>query len=281
MAVARRSAQLAGAAALCAAASAAATAFTVSGVLRQSPQATSQVMTEFAEPQTAWNLEEPVTAVPSASNLCLACAAFAVTAAYAARTTQKAKTAATRKYCAITRKADEMEYGEDLAVPGDSFIVLGLANCFEQGEGGKLYDKWVLEPVSASTVEVVDNGAATSYVSFLGTDVATILAQDISKLPAELLCGHEVQFGDNLQFRTGCAARTWMREHAATVVRKLVPVGKVTTGFNTSVEHKRILNFVNEVKDSDNVKQDMSIDVYGREEEKSDEDAQIADLYNV
>jgi len=175
-----------------------------------------------------------------------------------------------------------MAHGEDLSVPDDAFVVLGLAHCFEQGEG-KLQDVFLLEPVSASTVEVVDNGAATSYETFIGTTVGQVLKKDASAFPAELLCGHEARWADTLEFRTGCAARTWMRDHARDVVRRLVPDGEVKTGFNTSTEHKRILNFVNEVNDSDNIKQDMSIDVYGREDEEAKDgvDSQIADLYNV
>merc|ERR1712039_307692 len=126
----------------------------------------------------------------------------------------------------------------------------------------------------------------TSYEAFMGTSVGQLLAQDVGAFPADLLCGHEGQWCDNITFRTGCAARTWMRDHARDVVRKLVPAGQVCSGFNTSTEHKRILNFVNEVKDSDNIKQDMSIDVYGRDDDAADEsgsevDSQIAELYNV
>lgn len=173
-------------------------------------------------------------------------------------------------------------YGEDLAVPEDSFCVLGLAHCFETVDG-QLQDVWVLEPVAASTVEVIDNGAQTSYETFVGTTVGHILAQDLTAFPESLANGHEARFCDNLQFRTGCAARTWMRDHASTVVRNLAPLGEVRTDFNTSTEHKRILNFVHEVKDSDNIKQDMSIDVYGRDEDGEGDgaDSQIAELYNV
>jgi hypothetical protein len=208
----------------------------------------------------------------------LAFAAMGCFIAAAARRKQRNQSAR------MVQMAAEQAHGEDISVPPDAFIVIGLAHCFEQAEG-KLIDKWVLEPVTASTVEVVDNGAATSYEAFLGTTVGQLLSKDISSLPTELLCGHTVTFADNLEFRTGCAARTWMRDHGRDVVRKLVPVGIVKTGFNTSTEHKRILNFVHEVKDSDNVKQDMSIDVYGRSDEESktddDADAQVAALYNV
>jgi len=196
----------------------------------------------------------------------------------AAATARRSKRAGKRS--GVARKADE-DYGEDLSVPQDSFCVVGVAHCFEMGEEGKLQDKWILEPVNASSVEVVNNSAETSYEAFMGTTVGTIMSQDMSKLPKELFCGHEVSWASELEFRTGCAARTWMRDHARDVVRLMVPMEEVKTGFNTSIKNKRILNFVNEVKDSDNVKQDMSIDVYGREGEEEDDNAKIADLYNV
>lgn len=215
------------------------------------------------------------------SNSSTHCVAFAATGALiAAAVRRRGRNQSAR----MVQMAAEQAHGEDLSVPSDSFIVIGLAHCFEGAEG-KLIDKWVLEPVTASTVEVVENGASTSYEAFLGTTVGQLLAKDISSLPTELFCGHTATFADDLEFRTGCAARTWMRDHARDIVRKLVPVGVVKSGFNTSTEHKRILNFVHEVKDSDNIKQDMSIDVYGRSEEEGkadgDVDAQVAALYNV
>ena len=51
--------------------------------------------------------------------------------------------------------------------------------------------------------------------------------------------------------------------------------------FNFSLEDKRILNLVNEVKHPDNIKQDLSIDVYGRAEEEEKPDKEIEKLYNA
>jgi hypothetical protein len=48
-------------------------------------------------------------------------------------------------------------------------------------------------------------------------------------------------------------------------VLQLIPVGQVDSGFNFQPNvHKRVLNAVSLVSDSDNVKQDLSIDVYNR-----------------
>ena len=68
--------------------------------------------------------------------------------------------------------------------------------------------------------------------------------------------------------------------------RTLVPENPaIRSDWNFNLEDKRILNMDYEVSDSDNVKQDMSIDVYGRkdEEEKEvvEEDKAIQSLYNA
>lgn len=51
-----------------------------------------------------------------------------------------------------------------------------------------------------------------------------------------------------------------------------MPLGQNKNNFNYNLDEKRVLNFENVVDDSDNVKQDMSIDVYGRQtdEEKAE-----------
>ena len=57
--------------------------------------------------------------------------------------------------------------------------------------------------------------------------------------------------------------------------RDIVPLGQVRSNFNYNLERKRVLNFVNVVSDEDNVKQDISIDVYGRKEKKEAEEATV------
>ena len=56
-----------------------------------------------------------------------------------------------------------------------------------------------------------------------------------------------------------CKPSSWRRD--------LVPLGQTRTKFNFNLDEKRVLNFENEVSDDDNIKQDMSIDVYGRKDE--------------
>ncbi len=53
--------------------------------------------------------------------------------------------------------------------------------------------------------------------------------------------------------------------------RDIVPLGSKRSKFNFNLDEKRVLNFENVVNDDDNIKQDMSIDVYGRKNEDDDE----------
>lgn len=59
-----------------------------------------------------------------------------------------------------------------------------------------------------------------------------------------------------------------------------MPVGVVRSDFNYKIEDKRVLNHENDVKDEDNIKQDLSIDVYGRKKDDEEEN-EIAKLYTA
>lgn len=54
-----------------------------------------------------------------------------------------------------------------------------------------------------------------------------------------------------------------------------MPLGRTKSNFNYNLDEKRVLNFENVVNDDDNIKQDISIDVYGRAE-KEEETAEAA-----
>ena len=56
--------------------------------------------------------------------------------------------------------------------------------------------------------------------------------------------------------------------HCAFADRDIVPLGAVKSKFNFNLDEKRVLNFENVVNDDDNIKQDMSIDVYGRKDQQ-------------
>eukprot|EP00976_Prorocentrum_cordatum_P065136 1177785-Prorocentrum_minimum.AAC.2 len=194
-------------------------------------------------------------------------------------------------------------------------VVQGLAHCFEK-INNKLVDRFVIEPVTAGTVESMAadrvkievnslalsayptscsqnislrfnmrfrSGALTSYKALTSTKLGEAIKMDLSLLPEELRAEKDVSFADNFVFRTECVARTWGRPHAVENCQNIVPASPdVRSDWNFSVTNNtRILNFENVVNDNDNVKQDMSIDVYGRKEEGVDIDQQIDDLANA
>ena len=57
----------------------------------------------------------------------------------------------------------------------------------------------------------------------------------------------------------------------------LVPLGQTRTKFNFNLDEKRVLNFENVVSDDDNIKQDMSIDVYGRQDKEETAEPTVAE----
>lgn len=169
--------------------------------------------------------------------------------------------------------------GEDPEWQEDDYIVLGLAHCFKQDEGNKLQDIFLVEPVSASSLECMENGGATCYLHVTATTLGTALKLDRSLLPPEFSVG---QICDDFDFRIKCASRTWKRPHAVKNIRHLAPTGSVRSDFNFSLTDKRIINKEHVVTDADNIKQDLSIDVYGRSQEAKDEvSSEIASLYNA
>ena len=54
-----------------------------------------------------------------------------------------------------------------------------------------------------------------------------------------------------------------------------MPLHAVRNNFNFSTDQRRVLNFEHIVSESDNIKQDMSIDVYGRTEKEEAQPAKV------
>eukprot|EP00798_Chlamydomonas_sp_ICE-L_P021830 gene21830-28857_t len=141
----------------------------------------------------------------------------------------------------------------------DAYVCLGVSHCFEKNENGKLVDCFQIEPISASSLECMATGARTSFKAATGMTFGAAFKMDKSGWPGEF---ETARFCDSFKFRLDAAARTWSRPHAQDNLMDIVPLGKVKSGFNFSLDDKRILNF-------DNV--DISIDVYGRKEKEAEE----------
>eukprot|EP00803_Ostreobium_quekettii_P011565 evm.model.scf_130EXC.8 EVM.evm.TU.scf_130EXC.8 scf_130EXC:112879-114990(+) len=161
-------------------------------------------------------------------------------------------------------------YGENPTVSLEQYLALGLSHCFEKTEEGKLDDKFVIEPIGASSLECMANGAKTSFKFVTGITLEEALQQNKTVLPKEFNDGLYCQ---DFEVRCQATARTWARPHAQDNLMDIVPLGQLKGGFNFSLDDKRVLNFENVVSDEDNIKQDMSIDVYGREPKEESKDS--------
>lgn len=182
----------------------------------------------------------------------------------------------TRHSQVVTAAAvDTLTYGAEWSTPQQSYVVLGLAHCFEKGDDAKLQDVFVIEPVSANSLECMVAGARTCFKVVTGVTLADAMSRDKSKLSEEFAAG---RFCDDYEFRCDATARTWLRPHPQDNLLDIVPLGSTKANFNYSLDEKRVLNMENVVDDSDNIKQDMSIDVYGRkdEDDKVEEEAPAA-----
>jgi hypothetical protein len=180
---------------------------------------------------------------------------------------------------------------DEPALSADSYVAIGLAVAFERDDGGKLSEKLVIEPISASSLECMANGARTSFRFAAGTTLGALMRGGSAgdALPEEYAGASLCQ---NWARRVEAAARTWQRPHAQDHLMDIAPLppraaaggaggparAKARGGFNFSLDDKRVLNSVNVVTDADNVKQDISIDVYGRAEAAEAAAAEEAEL---
>ena len=129
--------------------------------------------------------------------------------------------------------------------------------------------------------EAMNNGAMTTYEMVHAATLGDAVAQDLALLPPEF-AEKGARFAKEFDYRTRAAARTYRREYAQEHLLQLCPLGESRSDFNFDCEtHRRVLNAVNVVNDNDNIKQDMSIDVYGRSDEKDGSDDAIAAMYNA
>ncbi len=159
----------------------------------------------------------------------------------------------------------------------DDYVAVGLACCFaHHPDTGKLTESWIYEPLTAGSLETIEKGIETSYKrvmalqagDFFEGDPASptgVKLENIAALSADL---PEINAEpcSNIIERTAAASRTFRRR----VEAKMLEFNEMSDEYNFSVERKRVLNAVKVVKDDDNVKQDMSIDVYGREKDEDE-----------
>ncbi|GJQ11342.1 hypothetical protein GpartN1_g3133.t1 [Galdieria partita] len=157
----------------------------------------------------------------------------------------------------------------------DEYTVLGLACCFQRDSNGKLQELIVIEPVPTSTLETILQGVPTSYKRLVATAYGRAL--NIASLPPSFVRDERVSFCENYSERLQAATRTYR----ARLDAKKFQLGEVYTKTNFSTSPKRVLNEKFEPSFEDNVKQDISIDVYGRKKDEAEMKKEIDELYNA
>jgi len=169
--------------------------------------------------------------------------------------------------------------GQD--VDASDYCPVGLAVCYQRNKNNKLDEVLVVEPLSTGTLENVSGtGQPTSYKRILGATIEG-LPDNPSALPENFLQGDSVSFSEDFAERMCAAARTFKRRPTSKVI---LGVGEVKTAEDGTLTFctdgiQRILNEKWEPNFDDNVKQDKTIDVYGRGEEEGAADVQK--LYNA
>ncbi|MEO1068548.1 MAG: hypothetical protein AAFW95_05430 [Cyanobacteria bacterium J06638_6] len=131
-------------------------------------------------------------------------------------------------------------------LPGDSYLVVGLATCYLRHEGETI-ELQILEPIPSAYLQSVLQGVPTSYSAICGTTVAQALALDLPEIAAD-----PAQPCADFEERVQAAARTF-QSRPETV--DLVPTGTLHRDLNYSTEKKRVLNSQRKISKNDNVKQ--------------------------
>jgi hypothetical protein len=157
----------------------------------------------------------------------------------------------------------------------EDYIAIGLACCFLlDADTQKVEEAYIYEPLTAGTIETISLGTPTSYKRVVGMTVGELFAGNddinnpttVNSDALQQLCEGMpgVTEAENFVVRTLCAARTFRRRVEA---KDCVAIGNLRENFNFDTTRKRILNEVYEPSFDDNVKQDASIDVYGRNDD--------------
>lgn len=90
-------------------------------------------------------------------------------------------------------------------------LLQGLAHCYEKGDDGHVVDRFLIEPVSANSLESMVAGAKTCFKYVCSVTLSQALTRSKASLPAEFADG---LFCEEFETRCDSCARTWLRPHA-------------------------------------------------------------------
>ncbi len=163
--------------------------------------------------------------------------------------------ASTRPSATCVRMALGTHVGED--TKADDFLTIGVAKVFRRKES-KIEELLIIEPLPASALDCVARlQVPTSYMRIWATTLGE-LPDRIDEFPESVRSNEKLAFGEDFTERCQASARTYRRSPE---IVDLLPIGSIFSDVNHSVERKRIIDDDWEPDFSDNVKQDISIDV--------------------
>lgn len=182
----------------------------------------------------------------------------------------------------VAAPAPRMAWALEDASPED-YVPLGIAVCYQRNQNNKLDEVMVVEPLATGTLEnVTGTGQPTSYKRIFATTIGAV-PDSPSGLPEEFTRGEKVSYGENFAERMCAAARTFKRMPSSKDILQLGQVSTCEDGGELTFctdGIQRILNEKWEPNFDDNVKQDGSIDVYGRGDAAA-ESSDVQKLYNA
>lgn len=137
----------------------------------------------------------------------------------------------------------------EAGIAPDDYCLFGLATCFIREEG-EIKEVAIIEPIPSAALEALLKGIPTSYKLAVAKNVGDVIQENQLQKPSEF--PSESQFSEDFVTRTLAATRTYKNKPSA---QEYIPIGSCKTDLNYSVAKKRVLNNVNTVSDTDNVKQ--------------------------
>lgn len=153
----------------------------------------------------------------------------------------------------LNLKASELSANE---VQGLEYVVIGIATCFQKDDEGRLQEVLVAEPIPATDLDCLAQGIrTTSYQMIYAATYAEVVQQDHPALPADIFLNSIP--GSDFVARTQAATRTYRAkpEFRHLPLHEVCTTEKGVFRLKYSAEPRRIINTLEKVSDTDNIKQ--------------------------
>jgi hypothetical protein len=153
----------------------------------------------------------------------------------------------------LNLKGNELSANE---VQGLEYVVIGVATCFQKDDEGRLQEVLVAEPIPATDLDCLAQGIrTTSYQMLYAATYAEVVQQEQPALPSDIFL--TAVPGSDFVFRTQAATRTYRAkpEFRHIPLHEICTPEKGVFRLKYSPEPRRIINALEKVSDTDNIKQ--------------------------